>query len=79
MKRVKFTVVFHLEEEVPDDWDEDTAAFHFEENHCLDNHVEALHQRIEADPTHCQTCNIGTIVLGHFPFDAIHALAMKEP
>ncbi len=76
-RTIKFTVVYHMTEEVPDDWDEDAAEFYIEENHCLDNHAIALARRIDANPGYCQTCHIGTAILGHVPLAAIRAL--KKP
>lgn len=72
-KTVKFTVVYHLEEEVPDDWDEDAMQFYIEENHCLDNHALALVRRMDANPGYCQSCNLGEAFIGHIPFEAIKA------
>lgn len=75
MRAVKFTVAYHLEAEVPDDWDDEAISFYIEENHCLDNHVETLHRRIEAHPGYCQTCPIGEAVVGHVAFEDLRALS----
>lgn len=70
--RVPVTVVLHLDEVIPSDW-EDGGQFFIEENHCLDNYVEAVHRRIEREPGYCQTCCSGRAYLGHVPFEAIEA------
>lgn len=77
-KTVKFTVVYHLEEEVPDDWDENSQQFYFEENHCLDNHVTAMNRKIEKDPGYCQTCPIGEAYIGHIPFAEIRRVSERH-
>lgn len=77
VKRVPFTVVFHLEMEFPEeDYDAETARFYIEENHCLDNHVDTLAERIASDDQGiCQTCDLGAAFVGHVPLDKIGELA----
>lgn len=77
-RTIKFTVVYHLEEEVPDDWDDDSAEFYIEENHCLDNHALRLAKRIDENPGYCQTCPIGEAFMGHIPLKAIGKLASEQ-
>jgi hypothetical protein len=68
--KAKITVVFHMEYEVLDR-DEEQTQFFIEENHCIDNVVRELAQRIEDDPGYCQTCNLAEAYVGHIPFAAI--------
>lgn len=77
-KRVPVTVVFHLEAEVPEDWDADQIEFHVEENTCRDNFVEAMHRQIAAGPDVCHTCTRSEAIVGHVPFEAIRAAGKGE-
>lgn len=70
-RKVPFTVVYHLEMELPDDYPDHTARFFIEENHCLDNHTRTLRELATAEPNVCGTCNIGNAYLGHIPFALI--------
>lgn len=72
-KKVKLTLVLHLEEEVPEDWDEEAARFFIEENHCMDNYIDALHREHEAKPGYCNTCHRGNAYLGHIPFKTLES------
>ncbi len=82
-KRVPVTLVLHIWETIPSDWD-DEGRFHIEENHCLDNYITDLHRTQERHehPTKpmgvCTTCDRGEAFLGHVPFEAIRA-AQPEP
>ncbi len=58
-KKAKISVTYELYIDVPEDWDEHTAAFYVEENHCLDNHVDQLAREIAARPGYCGTCYRG--------------------
>ncbi len=71
-KRVPVTIVLHLYETVMTEW-EDGGRFFIEENHCLDNYVNAVHESIERDGSHCKTCFRGAAFLGHIPIEAIRA------
>lgn len=76
-RRVPITVVFHLWEDVPEDW-EDGGRFYVEENHCIDNYVTAMHRELEANPGYCQSCNRAEAYLGHLPFDRIRSEVQDE-
>lgn len=72
-KRVPVTLVFHVYETIPDDW-EDGGQFFIEENHCLDNYVRAMgetlarHDHPTKPISYCTTCCRGEAYLGHIPF-----------
>jgi hypothetical protein len=74
MKRVPVTLVLHLHEEVPDDWDEDSVQFFIEENHCNDNYVLALGREMDARPGVCHTCARSEAFVGHIPLAKIREL-----
>jgi len=61
MKTVKIEVKFTRTVEVPDDWDDDAISFHFEENFCVGNHIEAEHRAIEAHSDVCNICHRATV------------------
>jgi hypothetical protein len=74
-RKVKVTVTYWLEIEVPDDWTDGDAQFYVEENHCLDNYAIEIARACEAttDATGCgicQTCRRGRAQLGHVARDA---------
>ncbi len=66
-RRVPITVVFHLYEDVPEDW-EDGGRFFVEENHCIDNYVTSMHRELEENPGYCMSCCRANAYLGHIPF-----------
>lgn len=74
-KKVAVTAVFHLEYEVPEDWDDDLIAFHIEENHCVGNYVNALHREMQVEPRLCSLCSgRAAAFVGHVQLDKIGAL-----
>lgn len=77
-KQIQITVVYHVTEEVPDDWDEGNIAFYVEENHCHDNYVTAMAREIDADPSHCKTCHRSVAFVGHIPLEVFSNAVRTE-
>lgn len=55
-RRIKLRLTIDLEDEVPADWDDESARFYVDENHCLSNYILAEARRIEQDPKVCNVC-----------------------
>ena len=81
MKRIPITVVFHLEARFDDDADENLIRFMVEENGCVDNYIDDLAERRDAEDEHdgaCFGCEVGEAFVGHLPLAKLRALARGE-
>jgi hypothetical protein len=71
MKPVKLNITFTLKTEVPDGWDDQMIRFHFEENHCSNNHIDRLVEIKNSTPGECSVCCISDVKVVkdrlHFP------------
>jgi len=61
VKLVKLEITFTCEEAVPDDWDDDTIQYHFEENHCIGNYIVSEKVEIDQHPDRCNICHRATV------------------
>ena len=67
-KRVNVTLVLRVSERVPVEWSDEAIQFYIEENHCIDNYIDAIHKAGEKSPYTCQTCHRGEAWVGHHKF-----------
>jgi hypothetical protein len=60
MKKIPIRVTIDTYEECPDDWEDSTIQFHFEENYCIDNIISRLTSEMEERNAKgfCYSCNI---------------------
>lgn len=62
-KKVKIQLIIDTEEEVPEDWDEESIQFHLEENYCVANIIHRLHGEVEEAEKEgkCSICSFAEI------------------
>lgn len=65
MKKIPITLIIRMETEVTENWDDDMIKFHIEENHCIDNYIDALVRENATHPGECVNCGRGNAIVGH--------------
>jgi len=78
-KTVPVTVVLHLHEDVPEDWDDSDVRFWVEENHCISNYVIDLAKEEADQPGECHTCHRAEAFVGHVSFAGIRGAQEATP